>query len=64
MRHREPKDFKKIFPTANDEALDLLHQMLLFDFNKRISADAALEHPFFSDIHMPEERPPSIEPIP
>ena len=25
MRYREPKDFRKIFPNANDEALDLLH---------------------------------------
>ena len=38
--------------------------MLLFDFTKRISAEAALEHPFFSDIHMPEERQEPAEPVP
>jgi serine/threonine protein kinase len=51
MRRREPKDFSQLFPTANEEALDLLHQMLRFDFNKRISAKKALEHPFFADLH-------------
>jgi serine/threonine protein kinase len=31
--------------------------MLTFDFKKRITADEALNHPFLSDLHLPEDEP-------
>jgi len=35
---------------VNDEALDLLTKMLTLDFNDRITANEALEHPYFDSV--------------
>jgi len=31
--------------------------MLKFDYNIRITADQALNHPFLADVHLPEDEP-------
>lgn len=31
--------------------------MLTFDFNKRITVEEALKHPYLSDLHLPEDEP-------
>jgi serine/threonine protein kinase len=36
-------------------ARDLLSKMLRFDPHERISAAAALAHPYFSDLHNPDD---------
>ena len=32
-------------------------KMLLFDFNKRITVDEALAHPYLSELHVPDDEP-------
>ena len=51
---KQAKPLDKMFPQASPEALDILSKMLAFDARKRITAEKALEHPFFTDIHLPE----------
>jgi serine/threonine protein kinase len=38
-------------PSANPMALDLLSRMLVFNPDKRISVDEAIEHPFLAELH-------------
>ena len=45
-----PQDLSKRFPDVSPDALDLMSKMLQLDYKKRISVDAALEHPFFSSV--------------
>ncbi|EGG20971.1 p34-cdc2 protein [Cavenderia fasciculata] len=40
----------KTFPTADPLALDLISSMLQFEPSRRISAKAALSHPYFNDL--------------
>uniref|UniRef100_A0A8C5MIQ7 cyclin-dependent kinase n=1 Tax=Leptobrachium leishanense TaxID=445787 RepID=A0A8C5MIQ7_9ANUR len=47
------QDFSKVAPPLDDDGRDLLAQMLQYDSNKRISAKAALTHPFFRDVSRP-----------
>jgi serine/threonine protein kinase len=34
-----------------------LEKLLEIDFSKRITADEALAHPYFEDLHSPEDEP-------
>uniref|UniRef100_A0A7S2HTT0 Mitogen-activated protein kinase n=1 Tax=Haptolina brevifila TaxID=156173 RepID=A0A7S2HTT0_9EUKA len=43
--------FEKRFPSASNEALDLLYRMLHIDASKRISAVEALEHAYVATFH-------------
>jgi len=45
---------RKVFPASKctDEALDLLEKMLVFNPEKRITVDEALEHPFFKTVRV------------
>jgi mitogen-activated protein kinase 15 len=47
--------FKKMFPDAEDDALDLLTKLLVFNPYKRITVEEALEHPFVKDFRNIEE---------
>ncbi len=40
---------KKVIPTADLLALDLISKMLVYDPTQRLSAKAALLHPYFKD---------------
>ena len=61
---RKRKDFSKLFPTASPEALDFLQKSLTFDPKKRMTVEQALEHPYLSAYHDPEDEPtaPSLPP--
>lgn len=50
---------EEIFPSYKDEtdAMDLLRGMLTFHPEKRITVDAALEHPFLASLHNPDDEP-------
>jgi serine/threonine protein kinase len=43
--------FKQLFPTASDDALNLIEKMLKFDPLERITADEALRHPYMKEYH-------------
>ncbi|XP_064185699.1 cyclin-dependent kinase 2-like [Anguilla rostrata] len=45
-----PQDLAKITPKLQPSGLDLLQQLLLYDPSQRISAKAALTHPYFQDM--------------
>ncbi|KAL4480945.1 hypothetical protein ABPG73_020966 [Tetrahymena malaccensis] len=51
----KPQPLQELIPNASPEAIDLLQKMLRYSPQKRISAYAALQHPFFScNIPIPE----------
>lgn len=51
------KSFPSLFPNANPDALDLLDHMLAFDPSRRISVEAALEHPYLAIWHDASDEP-------
>jgi len=44
-----PKNFKKMFVMLEKDGIDLLQRIFTYDYRRRISAKAILEHPFFTD---------------
>jgi len=40
----------KLIPTAEPAALDLISKMLVYDPTQRLSAKAALQHPYLKDV--------------
>ncbi len=53
----KPKEYRDIFPTASDDAIDLLNKLLQFNPTKRLTAEEALEHPYVRLFHKPEDEP-------
>jgi serine/threonine protein kinase len=43
--------FDELFPGIEKDALDLMRKLLCYDSNERLSAEQALEHPFFKELH-------------
>eukprot|EP00939_MAST-03C_sp_MAST-3C-sp1_P003598 g3598.t1 len=56
-RHGRKDSLKMLFPTSEPNAVDLLRRMLCFDSNKRISSEAALQHPYLESLveEIPED---------
>nr|AKA43798.1 mitogen-activated protein kinase 7 [Neopyropia yezoensis]AYN44121.1 mitogen-activated protein kinase 7 [Neopyropia yezoensis] len=46
-----------LFPAASDVLRDLLDRMLIFDPRRRITVEEALEHPYLTSLHDPEDEP-------
>ncbi|KAJ6581383.1 kinase-like domain-containing protein [Mycena capillaripes] len=55
------KPFTKILPAADVQAIELLSHMLTFDPDQRFTVAEALEHPWLSGYHEPEEEPECTE---
>jgi serine/threonine protein kinase len=53
------KPLEQLFPghAEDHQAIDLVLKMLEFHPNRRISIEKALEHPFLSSLHNPEDEP-------
>lgn len=54
---KAPEPFSVLYPQAELAALDLLGAMLRFDPRERISACQALEHPYLTKYHDPDDEP-------
>jgi serine/threonine protein kinase len=60
------RSLAEVIPHADALALDLIQKMLTYDPAKRISAKAALDHPYFNDLSLSVKaacRPAEITPI-
>ena len=53
----KPKRLRDVFPTASDDSLYLLKNLLHFNPHKRLTAEQALRHPYVSQFHNPEDEP-------
>ncbi|GMF63680.1 unnamed protein product [[Candida] boidinii] len=54
---RKKQDFVNLFPNANPQAVDLLEKLLTFNPKKRLTVEQALEHPYVSFYHEPNDEP-------
>lgn len=54
---REKMKWSTLYAKANSVALDLIDKMLVFNPEKRWSVEQCLAHPYFQDLHNPEEEP-------
>lgn len=52
---RPKQDLSTIYPKASPLAIDLLTKMLQFNPDRRLKIKDCLEHPYFEDLHNPEE---------
>nr|CDP92934.1 BMA-PMK-1, isoform b [Brugia malayi] len=53
------KDFKRLFPSASPDAIDLLERTLNLDPDYRPTASEAMEHPYLKQYHDPSDEPVS-----
>lgn len=56
-----PQDLARVFPTLEEDGLDLLRRMLQYDPSRRISAKEALRHPYFDDLGAPPGADPAAD---
>jgi len=52
-----PRSLADMFPKISEEARDLLSKLLMFNPDKRVTAEEALAHPFLSQFHNEAEEP-------
>ena len=48
-------NLQDLYPGTESRGIELLHKMLEFNPNKRISAEDAIADPYFDDIRLPEQ---------
>lgn len=53
LPHYKPRPFR--FPKGDEQALDLMYQMLRYEPEKRATAASALEHPWLAAFYDPED---------
>uniref|UniRef100_A0A383W0P6 Mitogen-activated protein kinase n=1 Tax=Tetradesmus obliquus TaxID=3088 RepID=A0A383W0P6_TETOB len=56
-------DFRKLYPHADEQALDLLSRMLVFHPAQRISVEEALAHPWLAALHDDSDEPVADQPF-
>ena len=52
--HRKGTDLEKLIPHASKECVDLIQKLLIYDPEKRITAEDALKHEYFKDLYEQE----------
>lgn len=60
---RQPMPWTALFDEQNPMALDLLSRMLTFNPKKRYTIEQCINHPYFADLHDPEQEPISKTPF-
>ncbi|OUC48006.1 kinase domain protein [Trichinella nativa] len=60
---KEKQPWNKIYPHADQKALDLLDKMLTFNPNRRITVEQALAHPYLEQYYDPADEPICEEPF-
>ncbi|CAG8553267.1 8644_t:CDS:10 [Ambispora gerdemannii] len=55
LPYMRKKPFQELFPNANPLAIDLMERLLAFDPSQRITVEQALEHPYLSVWHDPND---------
>ncbi|KXJ09371.1 mitogen-activated protein kinase 1 [Exaiptasia diaphana] len=53
----------RIYPNAEEKALDLINKMLAFNPNRRITIEEALAHPYLEQYYDPQDEPIAEEPF-
>ena len=61
--NREKIDLHTVYPGAGDEAIDLLHRILVFNPYFRVTIDECLEHPFFNKLRKEDKEQTSTDSI-
>jgi len=64
MPPQQPIHLQQLFPEADPRAIDLLSRLLTFSPDARITAVQALAHPYFSELHDPNDEPLVPAPLP
>ncbi|CAD8050731.1 unnamed protein product [Paramecium primaurelia] len=54
---RSKQKWEALFPKANNKALDLLGKMITFNPELRYTVEQCLQHPYFDELHNPDEEP-------
>jgi len=57
MPRRPGQTLDAKFASCNPEAVDLLKSMLIFDPTRRVTVETALNHPYLSQLHFPDDEP-------
>ncbi|KMZ58403.1 hypothetical protein ZOSMA_77G00640 [Zostera marina] len=57
LQHYPKQNFSSKFENISSEAVDLMEKMLVFDPNKRITVDEALNHPYLAALHVINDEP-------
>ena len=52
---KDRQDLATVYPGAGEEAIDLLHRILVFNPYFRMSIDDCLDHSFFKKVRKPEK---------
>ena len=55
--------WSKLYPKAEQSALDLLDKMLTFNPHKRITVEGALAHPYLEQYYDPDDEPVADQPF-
>mmetsp|Transcript_10363 Transcript_10363/g.26550 ORF Transcript_10363/g.26550 Transcript_10363/m.26550 type:complete len:352 (-) Transcript_10363:75-1130(-) len=63
LPQQEKIPFARMYPHADENALDLLDQLLTFNANKRIDVESALAHPYLAQYYDPSDEPVAAEPF-
>ncbi|CDF36785.1 Mitogen-activated protein kinase 3 MPK3 [Chondrus crispus] len=62
LMNKPRKSMSELFPNVNEQLLDLLGRMLVFNPSQRITVEQALTHPYLLDLHDEYDEPvcPSV----
>ena len=63
MPYKPKIPWTRLYPSADEHALDLLEKMLTFNPHSRITVEDALAHPYLDQYYDPQDEPVAQEPF-